>query len=250
MKFGRIFLLAILSSIITACSSDLPPAQPRLQEVVIINITSYYNSVWFDNNATQISSDFDAIISLNANYLLANPLAQIQIQGNASEVGSKEHNHKLATARTKAVAAKLIALGVNPKQIQQISFDTTRPVFPSDSRGHSPKNRRADIVYISGAPLTYYIDQLPILSTEDDTIEFDPINIKEQRQKYQPNTASNSSAPQNNDNATPLAIIPNDPGNSSSSAATPAAVPPPPISTTTSSTNAPTPESIGALSSD
>ncbi|MBP9742194.1 MAG: OmpA family protein [Burkholderiales bacterium] len=259
MKLNRICILGMLIVLFAACSSTTPPPSSQPQEVVLINVTSYYNSIWFDNNSTAISSDFDSILMLNANYLITNPLAQVQIQGNASEIGSKERNKLLAVNRARAVANKLIALGVNPSQIQQISFDISRPIFPSDNKGHSPKNRRVDIIYISGAPLTYYIDKLPLVSTEDETIEFDPMNVKEQRQKYQQINNSSTSSPANTtstttvmlqDDTTPFAatsaIISSSPVSNSPiiSSAPVANAPTPP---TIIPADTPTPDSIGAL---
>lgn len=262
MKLNRIFVLGMLVALFAACTSTTSP-QPKPQEVVLINVTSYYNSIWFDNNSTTISSDFDSILMLNANYLITNPLAQVQIQGNASEIGSKERNKTLALNRARVVANKLIALGVNPNQIQQISFDISRPIFPSDNKGHSPKNRRVDIIYISGAPLTYYIDKLPLVSTEDETIEFEPINVKEQRQKYQQVSNSNTNNTANTTNittaipqddttpfaATTSAIISSSPTSNAplSSSAPVANAPTPP---TIIPADTPAPDAIGALPSE
>lgn len=195
MKLNHLLVIGILASSIAACSTDHPPVQPPVQEVITINVTSYYNSIWFDNNSSVVSSDFDSIMSLNADFLKSNPMSIIQVQGNASEIGTKEANQKLSIARAKSVASKLIALGVNPSQIQQVSFGAGKPTYPSDKKGHSPQNRRVDLVYISGAPISYYIDKVPVVSTENENTEFDPISVKEQKQKYKNSMPSNASAP-------------------------------------------------------
>ena len=100
----------------------------------------------------------------------------VQLQGNASEVGSKEYNYKLGLLRTHAVAKELVKLGVNPKQIQEVSFGSSKQVFAKDKQA----SQRVDIAYTSGAPISYYIEQLPIVSTEDETVEFESISIKPQ----------------------------------------------------------------------
>jgi hypothetical protein len=182
MNIKKMLIIGMLASSFAACSTDRPPVAPEVQEVVTVNVTSYYNSIWFDHDSAKVSDDFAAILKLNADYLNANPTALVQLQGNASEIGSKEHNQKLATGRSHAVAKQLENLGVNPKQIQEISFGAIKPTFPNDKKGHSPQNRRVDIVYISGAPISYHIEQLPIVSTEDETVDFEPISIKGQTQ--------------------------------------------------------------------
>ena len=183
-NFKRVLIIGLVASTFAACSSNKPPKpapHPPTQEVVTVTVTTYYNSVWFEHDDTKVSDDYTSIIKLNADYLIANPTAMIQLQGNASEAGSKWHNEKLATARAKSVAQQFISLGVNPKQIQQVSFGSTKPTYPSDKKGHSPQNRRVDIVYISGAPVSYYIDQVPLVSTEDESVDFIPASIKGQK---------------------------------------------------------------------
>ncbi len=189
MKFNHILALSLFVSAIAACSTTQQPVQPTIEEVITINETSYYNSIWFDQNSAKISEDYDSIIDLNANYLLSNPLAQIQIQGNSSEAGSSEHNKKLAAARAKAVKDRLIMAGVNQTQIQDISFGSAKPLF---KKPESNKNRRVDIIYISGAPSPYFIERLPVVATEDETVEFEPMNIKSQTQKIKHVSASST----------------------------------------------------------
>ena len=250
MKFNRLFVITLIASAIAACSTTQAPPKHPVQQVMMVTKTSYYNSIWFEHNSNIVKSDFDSIIALNADYLMNNPNAQIQVQGNASEVGDKEFNNKLATARAKAVVNKLISLGVNPNQIQQISFGATRPVFPSDKKGHSPQNRRVDIIYISGAPDAYCIDKLPTLVTEDDSVTFDHANIKQQQQEYKTvegvdliNTSATAPIQIINDNsATTMPIIPTQ-------------VPPPPTSvvsptSATPSNDASATTTVDALSTD
>lgn len=197
MKLNRLLALGVLVTAIAACSTERPPAAPVVQEVITVNQTFYYNSVWFPNNSSQVSDDFDSVITLNANYLMSNPMAQVQIQGNASETGSPEHNQKLAKARAKAVTERLVAAGVNKAQIQEVSFGSGRPLF-NEQNGHTPKNRRVDIVYISGAPMPYFIEILPVVATEDESVDFEPISVQSQKAKVKSissSTVANASAP-------------------------------------------------------
>lgn len=177
MKIKHILAATLAATALVACSSVKEP-KPQVQEVITVTQTSYFNSVWFANNTAKVDGSFDAIIGLNADYLIANPMAQIQIQGYASEVGSKEHNQKLGLERANAVKKLFVAAGVNPNQIQVVSFGFSRLLFPESNKQHSPQNRRADIVYVSGAPLAYYIDTLPIVTTENESVTFDDRNIK------------------------------------------------------------------------
>ncbi len=176
MNLKKILIVIALASSFAACSTTKPPVVQSVEEVVDVNVTSYYNSVWFDRNSTKVADSFDTVLDLNADYLKANPIALVQLQGNASEVGSKEYNYKLGLLRTHSVAKELVKLGVNPKQIQEISFGSSKQVSTKDKQS----SQRVDIVYTSGAPISYYIEQLPIVSTEDETVDFESISIKPQ----------------------------------------------------------------------
>ena len=189
MNIKKILIIGVLASTFAACSSNSPPITQEVEEVVNVDVVSYYNSIWFDHNSTKVSSDFSAILKLNADYLNANPSALIQVQGNASEIGGKKHDYALGVERAHAVAKALEKLGVNPKQILEVSFGSSNEALKNK---HSSQNSRVDIVYTSGAPLSYRIDQLPIVSTEDESVEFEPISIKDQQSK---SSHASSSAP-------------------------------------------------------
>ncbi len=188
MNFKKIFIVIALASSFVACSTTQAPVVQSVEGVVDVDVTSYYNSVWFDRNSTKVADNFDTVLELNADYLKANPSALIQLQGNASEVGSREYNYNLGLRRTRAVAIALLNLGVNPKQIQEVSFGFSKKVSTKDRQA----SQRVDIVYTSGAPISYYIEQLPIVSTEDETVEFESISIKAPSQSSKVDSSSPS----------------------------------------------------------
>lgn len=194
MNIKKILIIGVIVSSFAACSTNTAPiVVPTMEEIVNVNVTSYYNSLWFDHNSIRVSEDFSAILKLNADYLKADPMSLVQLQGNASEIGSKQYNYKLGLDRAHAVAKELAKLGVNPKQIQEVSFGSSNAFISKDK--YSPQSRRVDIVYTSGAPISYFIEQLPIVSTEDETVNFDPISVKEQTQVSHINISSPSAVP-------------------------------------------------------
>ena len=213
MNIKKILIAGVIVSTIAACSGTKAPiVAPAMKEVISVNVTSYYNSVWFYHDSVRMNDDFSTILKLNADYLKANPISLVQLQGNASEAGAKEYNYKLGLDRAHTVAKELIKLGVNPKQIQEISFGSSYPPVTKDK--HSPESRRVDIVYTSGAPTSYFIEQLPIVSTEDETIQFESVSVKGQKQAAHVNSSSPVSVPPPtnkwedlNSSSTTLAII-------------------------------------------
>jgi hypothetical protein len=185
MKFISLITVLLASAFIISCSSDKSPKVHPVKKIVIYEVTDYYNSIWFANNSDTIDSDFNLIIDLNAKYLKQNPEAIVQIQGNTSEVGSKEFNYKLGQNRAQMVKTKLLALGTAESQIEMISLGANRPVMVKQSEISAPAfNRRVDILYISGAPKAYYVDQLPIVATDNQNLDFNPLNIIKSEQEY------------------------------------------------------------------
>jgi len=176
MKLNHFIAIGLFVLGTVACSSDQPPT-PAPAEVITVTQTTYFNSIWFALNSAVIEQKFDPIIELNASYLRTDPSVQVQIQGNASTIGSEAHNQKLGLARAHAVANRLIALGVSPNQIQVISFGATRPVFTDNKSAQEKRNRRVDIIYINDAPRSYFIDKVPLITTNDEPIALDSDSV-------------------------------------------------------------------------
>ncbi|MEN9391045.1 MAG: hypothetical protein RL017_342, partial [Pseudomonadota bacterium] len=178
MKFISLVTALLASAFIISCSTDSTAKIHPVKKIVVYEVTDYYNSIWFANNTDKINEDFDLILELNAKYLQQHPQAIVQIQGNTSEVGSNEFNYKLGQNRSQMVKTKLLALGVAESQIETISFGATRPVIMKQSEvSVATFNRRADIIYISGAPRSYYVAKLPIVTTDNQSLDFNALNI-------------------------------------------------------------------------
>jgi peptidoglycan-associated lipoprotein len=119
------------------------------------------NSVYFAFNSASVPANAAKLLTLNASYLIAHPGSRIEIQGNSSEIGTKEYNNNLALTRAQNVKQSLLKLGVPAKQLSVISHGDSKPVFPNTASGHQPKNQRVDLVYTSNAPYEYRLSKLP-----------------------------------------------------------------------------------------
>lgn len=69
----------------------------------------------------------------------------LEISGHADDVGRVSRNIALSWRRAEAVAAYLLAAGVEPRRLNIEGFGETRPSAPNDSEENRAKNRRIEI---------------------------------------------------------------------------------------------------------
>lgn len=108
------------------------------------------NTVYFGFDRSSVSSKYDYILQVNANYLKSHPQAKVRLEGNTDPRGSREYNIGLGQRRSDGVDQRLIALGVSPRQLVTVSYGQERPAVPGDSAAAYAKDRRVNIVYITG----------------------------------------------------------------------------------------------------
>jgi len=104
-------------------------------------------SVYFDYDKYDVKSEYRSLIEAHAKYLVEHPQANITLQGNADERGSREYNLALGQKRAVAVKQALNVLGVPDKQIETISFGKEKPKALGHDEASWSQNRRADVVY-------------------------------------------------------------------------------------------------------
>ena len=105
----------------------------------------YYFS--YDSNEVD-SSDYKAV-SIQANYLVAHPNAKVRLEGSTDDRGSREYNVGLGWRRDQAVARLLEQQGVQPNQIDMISYGKERPAVMGNDDAAFSLNRRVELVYES-----------------------------------------------------------------------------------------------------
>ncbi len=99
--------------------------------------------VYFDYDKSEIRSDARDALAKNAEWMLANKNAQIQIEGHCDERGTEEYNLALGERRANAVKDYLASLGVASSRLYTISYGEELPVDPGHTEAAWSKNRRA-----------------------------------------------------------------------------------------------------------
>lgn len=159
LKSVKIALVVSLIALASACSTtqeatkvaSVDATAPSSYDPINDPKSSVYGkrSVYFDFDKYSIKPEYQSVITAHADYLKANKdkKANILVQGNTDERGTTEYNLALGQRRSEAVKKALTLLGVDPAQIESVSFGKEKPKSEGHDEAAWKENRRADIVY-------------------------------------------------------------------------------------------------------
>lgn len=158
----QLLVASVVVAALTACSSTKPPvasepvaSEPVASEPVAVAPVTNHNAVYFAFNKYDVKEGYNGIVSANANYLVANAGAKVQVQGNTDDIGSVEYNLALGQRRANAVKKALIAGGAKKNQVEAVSYGKLKAKYANDTDASRAMNRRADISYKADAPKSY-----------------------------------------------------------------------------------------------
>ena len=103
--------------------------------------------IYFEFDSDVVRADARPIIESHAEYLLANPAAAILLEGHTDELGTREYNIGLGERRGNAVRRVLLAFGVDPQQVEVVSYGEERPAAAGQDEFAYAENRRVEIAY-------------------------------------------------------------------------------------------------------
>jgi peptidoglycan-associated lipoprotein len=101
--------------------------------------------VKFETDKWDLKDSDKALLTATADCLKTNHQLRVNIEGNADERGTQEHNKMLSEERSKVVSEFLKTQGVSAEQIQQLSFGEDNPRCTQSSAACWAKNRRTAI---------------------------------------------------------------------------------------------------------
>lgn len=104
------------------------------------------NAVYFVFDSSALDAAGKATLDAYAAWLNANNSANITIEGNCDERGSREYNLALGQRRADSVRDYLAGQGVMAARIDTVSFGEERPVCKGSGEACWAQNRRGDIV--------------------------------------------------------------------------------------------------------
>ena len=102
--------------------------------------------VHFAFNSVQLNKQAKAILRANAEWLKANPEAEVTIEGHCDDRGTSSYNYVLGEKRALRTKTFLASLGVSSERLKVMSFGKDNPVCWDPTEPCYQKNRRAHLV--------------------------------------------------------------------------------------------------------
>lgn len=123
-----------------AGSTTAGTAAPGSEEDLVANVG---DRVFFELNQNTLSSDAQATLGRQADWLQRYPQVTVQIAGNCDDRGTEEYNLALGQRRAAAARDFLVAHGVSASRITTISYGKDRPTALGDDEQAWAQNRNA-----------------------------------------------------------------------------------------------------------
>lgn len=105
--------------------------------------------VYFAFNKYNIENQYDAVLKKEAEILKQFPAIRVRIEGNCDDRGTQEYNLALGERRARAAYEYLVQNGVNPSQLEMISYGKENPAVLGTGEAVWAKNRRDDFRVIA-----------------------------------------------------------------------------------------------------
>lgn len=105
--------------------------------------------VYFAFNKYNIENQYDAVLKKEAEILKQFPSIRVRIEGNCDDRGTQEYNLALGERRARAAYEYLVQNGVNPSQLEMISYGKENPAVQGTGEAVWAKNRRDDFRVIA-----------------------------------------------------------------------------------------------------
>ncbi len=101
--------------------------------------------VYFDFDSFLLRAEDKPVLEGYAKALVAQRDRRMALEGHADERGGREYNLALGQKRAESVARALELLGVNPAQLEAVSYGEERPADAASTEAAWAKNRRVEL---------------------------------------------------------------------------------------------------------
>lgn len=116
-------------------------AVPGTQQDLAVQAGS--DIVFFDTDQHELNSQARSVLEGQARWLNNYPSLSVTIEGHADERGTREYNLALGDRRASSTKNYLIAMGVDPRRINTISYGKEQPLVVGADGTSWAQNRRA-----------------------------------------------------------------------------------------------------------
>ncbi len=105
--------------------------------------------VYFDFDKYDVKPEYREMLRQKAELMRQYPSIRVRIEGNCDDRGTQEYNLALGERRARAAYEYMVMLGVNPNQLEMISYGKERPAVQGAGEQVWALNRRDDFRVIA-----------------------------------------------------------------------------------------------------
>lgn len=105
--------------------------------------------VYFAFNKFNVETQYKDMLKQKSDLMKQYPSIRVRIEGNCDERGTQEYNLALGERRARAAYEYLVMMGVNPNQLEMISYGKENPAVQGNNEAAWAKNRRDDFRVIA-----------------------------------------------------------------------------------------------------
>ena len=125
--------------------SDVPPADSATSAAIERAAQAISDGIiYFEFDKFNIQDQYREVLRQKAELMKAYPSIRVRIEGNCDARGTQEYNLALGERRARAAYEYMVMLGVNPNQLEIISYGKERPAVEGTGPAVWSKNRRDD----------------------------------------------------------------------------------------------------------
>lgn len=162
MRLGVLAALSCLLLVAAGCSTKTvdpgqsvgegytDPTMPTLTGAALAAADELTNAkIYFEFDKFELQADSRRVLARKAELLKQFPQIKVSIQGHCDERGTEEYNLALGERRARAAHEFLVYSGVNPGQLEMISFGKLQPAVAGTGEAVWAKNRRDEFIVLN-----------------------------------------------------------------------------------------------------
>jgi len=101
--------------------------------------------LYFKHDSTELTEESLAMVRDVVRTIRERPPVDISVVGHSDTIGDRPYNYRLSLKRAQAIAALLVAEGVDPSILEITSHGKDNPLVPTGDQVHEPRNRRVEV---------------------------------------------------------------------------------------------------------
>ena len=156
-NFGLVMVMALVLGIGAGCTKKTPKVPTGHRVVTAPGAGAVDGAaqtitdgvVYFDFDKYDVKPEYREMLRQKAELMRQYPSIRVRIEGNCDERGTQEYNLALGERRARAAYEYMVMLGVNPSQLEMISYGKERPAVQGTGDQVWALNRRDDFRVIA-----------------------------------------------------------------------------------------------------